>query len=271
MPFVRLPDISSLVPANWNIKFLAHASGIIETLDVAHGPPFIQLIEIFQDGFVEGATISCLDTIPPKISSDEPISLMDYIQENPALLNDTRHKEVLLYDRRNSTSYLIMPLKGIPAIESHFVFVLWRNDRIFSPDDVLTARIIVQLVAAKFQTFRSGRAIITPDSSPMGILDAPPALQSAALDAIPEMLIMCSGKGHVLGLNRAGQTTLQKMLTKILSFSGKAWLNEVCHPDDVADVMSAWDEAQNDQMAKVVRCRLKVFRVNLKWESSHFR
>lgn len=258
MPFARLPDVSNLIPVNWNIKFLTHASAIIDNLDVAHGPPFIRLIEIFQDGFVDGATITCLDTIPPKRVADEPISLLDYIRENAPIMEDIRQKEVLLYDRRNSTSYMILPMKGVPATESHFVFILWRNDRIFSPDDVVTARIIVQLVAAKFKTFRSGRAAGATDSLPAGILDAPPALQSAALDAIPDIVIMCSAEGHILGLNRAGQVTLQKFLTKILSFAGRAWLSEACHPDEVQELLASWEEAQKDQMIKSVQCRLKV-------------
>lgn len=265
MPISVLPDIADLVPVNWNIRYLAKYNEMIPKLELKDTLPMLRLLEIYRDGFVDGASISSPDEIA-RSSVPPPRPTFLSILFSDAGSDSKEHlKEKLIYDHVAEVSYLMLPLWSTSILYYHdYALVLWRHGRIFSPDDVVTAKIILQLYFNRVKECHR----ITPSplaEDPNLTVRCTPKILNDALNHMEEASIFLSGQGKCIGLNRMVELLFGNPIKeKIVSGTINEWLSDVCHPDDCKLLLETWSNAKSSPNKETKVC------INT-WVISHFR
>lgn len=255
MPFTVLPEIADLVPVNWNVRFLARCSEEVSKMDPTGFPPLIQLMELLRDGFVDGCSMTSIGTPAPAQPSETSPSLMDFLYN----LRDEAWgyaREKLIYDHRLAITYLVLPLGKLLQIDENYVILLWRHERVFSPDDVITAKIILQLFLSRF----SGPSLLSARCLEVHKDLTLPILQAAALDAVAECVFICDVEGQLIYVNKRSQEALQRGASRLISTKITEFFNSVVHPDDAVDFSASWERACSEKKTVKCRCRVTVLR-----------
>lgn len=256
MQYAVLPDVASLMPVNWNIRFLDRFATVIEEIDPNQSPPLLRLMEMLQDGFVDGCSITMLDknAVPARGSS----SINDVLLGEMDDLEKGEVKEKLIYDYISSITYLALPMDILPRVTKPHVLIMWRHNRVFSPDDVVTARLVLRLFGTRFEPTDIGHWLSIGMARSGAETSADPQMYKNALDAVPDVVLVCALDGRVSGMNIAAQTCFKGILNIIKQAQSNTWVASACHPDDMKDLFTAWGEAAQDHSTKKLRCRVMV-------------
>jgi hypothetical protein len=215
-------------------------------------------MEVLQDGFVDGCSVTLLDhhvrpstvKIPPNIVD----VLVQTMAHDPGMLD----KELMLVDHSSSVFYLTLPMDEIPGLTGSHKMILWRHERIFSADDVTAAKLMIQMFRAPFQAAASGAVVASRSRFRDALHDS--ELLMATLDAIPDIVIICNSEGDVLERNAAASKCWGSIKLRDPDNSHfQNCLKFVCHPDDLQCAIEVWAEASHGNLAKKLRCRILVF------------
>lgn len=238
-------------------------------------PPLFKLMSIMKEKFCSACSLRSLDEEPGH--SDAIGAILDDMKK----LKSTNSEQDYITGYHSSTDETFLAInlpEGVTSSEAKetFVMILWRNGRIFTPEDVIIARTCVTLFFSLCrEAFASNKTI---SSSKMNIYDmlkratsipteeiSPQTmafLYGEALDLVCKSVAITSKDGNLIHMNKCAEDLFKRPISSesmIHFYSGGIdWFASLLHPDDLQNLVNTWNSAQSSSEGFTVEFRLQI-------------
>lgn len=264
MPFVLLPQPDECKSERFGLDLVYKCIKELSTTEGERGGIMNQLMSAFHGVFADGESITSIEPCPPPSDGKGPRNIVDFLAGEVFLDPKKQGDALVACDYSSGTSYLVFSLKDLSGFNKSQRLILWRHGCVFSMEDVLTVRIVLDFLKLKLME-RSA-----PPSSTMKMAHAPAApviapepqhmrkVAANILDGIPDIAILCDSTGDIITFNKEAEDNFERLSDKVHPTlgSGSALFSCACHPDDVKNLYKVWGEAVRENKTVEIACRL---------------
>lgn len=241
MPLTRLPNTVDTQNLGHAERFLYEVERALERVDLLE-PPTIRLFNCIRTYFADGCSIIMINEGDPSIGDSQVSKWL--IEDMMKCRREGRPLETIVsYDKEFNMSYLATPISSQTNDNSATFIVMWKNSKLFFPQDILAVKVAVSLYFGHH--LRSEGKL---QSSPITLHTAQELTEFAefygklkgALDGIPDIMVLFGASGELIWLNKSAKNRLEygKISTTIESeYDQNQWLFELAHPEDIHLVM----------------------------------
>lgn len=267
MPFVLLPQPEDGKSERYGLDLVFKCIKELCTSKGERVETMNQLMSAFHGGFADGESVTSIEPCPPSNSGRGPRNIVDFLASE-VLLDPKKQSDALAAcDYASGTSYLVFSLKDVPGFTKSQRLILWRHGCVFSMEDILVVRILLDFLKLRLAMRAESPPPVTKMAhhaicAPLASSDPQHVRRIAAniLDGIPDIAILCDSSGGIITFNQEAEDNFERLSDKLHPTlgSGSALFSCACHPDDVKSLYKVWGEAVREKKAIEIACRLMV-------------
>ena len=216
--------------------------------------PLLRLFQMFRESkFCDGCCVDPLNESAHTSNYANKLAfgwLTRFLEEHPE-----RDKVVFMCNQTNTNEHILHGFQSYVAVAFHTSFgtkpssrswfLAWRNDAMFSADDVTACKCAITLFMQGHldtHTKAVGFAgeIVIEELLP-GNIDRPcVTVFKEAMNMCESVIILCSADGAIIEANDIAFASFGYVVRPVSNSHGIGWLSSVIHPDDLFSLVQHW-------------------------------
>lgn len=280
MTIEKIPFAYSFEDCNPRYRLLNQINGMfVDTNESAVVPPLFKLLSILKEKFCTSCSLVSLEE-GDKHSENVSLILKSMKElYDGSQQNRTQQQQDYITGYQGSTDEtflaVTMPEGLTSELNESFVLIMWRKGRIFTAEDVITARTSVNLFYSLFreayapkkpnsQLAKASELISCSSHLPASDISTQTMvhLYGEALDLVSKCVVITDREGSLIHLNKCAEALFSRPCSSdemIQSYTGGIdWFAGLLHPDDLASLVSAWNTAQQTKEEFNLEFRLQI-------------